>query len=112
MNALYIANIDGTGDGGAGELQRAGDSFTNHGDLAAGLDWLGGWLMVAGQKDRKPREVALPPIVSPVVDKDIDKGAILVAIDAIRFALVPQDPANRVRDERRDHAVIECRGAV
>src|SRR6185503_18238512 len=53
------------------------------------------------------REVAVSEGRAPVADERREERAVLARALAVRLALVPDRAADRVRDERRDHAVPE-----
>ena len=56
------------------------------------------------------REIALPPVVAPVLDHQRKQLAILVSPTDVRFALIPDHAANRVGHDRLEPAVVEvCR---
>ena len=61
--------------------------------------------VVAGQLDEIKFQVGIAPPLAPGIDQHREKMSVLPGLGCAGFALIPQNSADSVRDQRRDHAV-------
>ncbi len=65
-----------------------------------------------GELDEEERELALAPVLAPVADHRRQQGLVFMGAPGVRFALVPDRAADRIGNQRGDHAVVEVRRAA
>ena len=102
VNIRGVADIDGNGHAGVGCSQCLEETFT---DRRPGVGF------VVRQLYKKEGKVTLAPHVSPTGDQRGQQRLVVQAgRPAVRvaFALVPDGSTNRIRNQRLDHAIVEC----
>ena len=58
--------------------------------------------------DEKEREITLLPNRSPAIDQRLHLLEVEHSFAIVRFALIPQRSADRIRDDGMDHRIIHC----
>jgi branched-chain amino acid transport system substrate-binding protein len=104
VNVLLVAQVGDDGLAGVFQLQGQRLGFAQLGPVAL-LDRLD--LHERRELDEEEREVALLPVVTPVLDHQAHQVGVEVGPARVRFALVPDRAAHGVRHERGDHGVVK-----
>ena len=72
-------------------------------------------IAVGGQLHVIKREITLPPCLSPTGDQRLHLVRInrpIRDVDGVGFPLIPDRPAQGVRDEGRDHSIVKSCGGL